>query len=101
MKRRKQAFGRGVNALGQDRNGHDVFGEDEFGRWTGTELVPFPIYDKDDDGVRPHSRRARLFLAIGWSRGELWEFFARAESAASVEAYLRGMGLRDIEVYPY
>lgn len=81
-----------------DRDGTDLVGEDEHGRWFGTEAHPLPLEFSEE--LRRRSRRR--FTVYGYLGPD--EFDAHVLSvydAAHVEAYFRFWGVRDVMVAEY
>jgi hypothetical protein len=74
-------------------------GEDEYGRWLGTEHDPFPIYPDVGRPLTSAEQRLpkRFYVEAFWG-SEPFHSYARARSAEDVRRYFTNMGLRDIRV---
>jgi hypothetical protein len=74
-----------------DRHGQDIFGEDDDGRWMGTEDQPVPL----DDAPRGAMRR---WVVDGYLGPEPFRAFVLARSEERVKDYFAGMRIRELEV---
>jgi len=80
-----------------DARGRDLMGEDEYGLWFGTELVPVTLEDYTEDGWRLRTRKRR-FVVNGYLGASPFVAYVRASSAERARAYFEGWRVRDLTV---
>lgn len=78
-----------------DRYGQDIIGEDEHGRWFGTEDQPITLPENIE---APKPRRLYRWRVDGYWLADPYVAFVRAPSRQRVEDFFHGIRIREFTI---